>query len=144
MVIIFREFLVFYQIFLSPQVKRSLSTSNRLVHTDFVTSLRTIQDLGSQEIRKDQNNLKTSWNYNLVLTLSSKKNLSIQAKDSLKIEIELFPQGAISHENQSFSQIFCPCQQCLYQLPLNTFSRAVLRTLSNICDGVFFARIVNG
>ena len=31
----------------------------------------------------------------------------ILPKDSLNIEIELFPQRAISHENQSFSQIFC-------------------------------------
>ena len=28
------------------------------------------------------------------------------AKNYWKIEIELFPQGAISHENQSLSQIF--------------------------------------
>ena len=33
------------------------------------------------------------------------------AKDSLKIEIELFPQCVISHENQNFSQIFSPCWQ---------------------------------
>ena len=41
----------------------------------------------------------------------TKKKLSILAKDSLKIEIELFPQCAISHESQSFSQLLCPCLQ---------------------------------
>ena len=45
MVIIFLEFLMFYQIFLSPQVKRSLIIINKLAHTSCLTSYRTTQDL---------------------------------------------------------------------------------------------------
>ena len=33
------------------------------------------------------------------------KTFSIPAKNYWKIEIELFPYGAISHENQSLSQM---------------------------------------
>ena len=45
-----------------------------------------------KRLRKDQNNLKTSWSYNLVPSLPLKKKiLSILAKDHFKIEIELFP-----------------------------------------------------
>ena len=70
MVIILWKFLMLYYIFLSPQVKRSLII---------------------REIRKAQNNVKTSWKYNLVPNLLPKKKmLSILAKDSLKIEIKLF------------------------------------------------------
>ena len=44
--------------------------------------------------------VETLWNYNLVASLHpQKKILSIPAKDTLKIEIELFPLCAISHEN---------------------------------------------
>ena len=43
-------------------------------------------DLRTWEIRKVQNNVKTSWKYNLVPSLPPKyKILSILAKDSLKI-----------------------------------------------------------
>ena len=39
---------------------------------------------------------------------------SILVKDPLKIDIELFPWCAISHVNQSFSQIFfCACSVAL-------------------------------
>ena len=69
MVIIFWECLKFYQIFLLPQLKRSLIISNKLVYTSCLKSCQTTEDLGSWEIRKDQNNLKTSWNYNLVPSL---------------------------------------------------------------------------
>ena len=41
MVIILLEFFMFCQIFLSPQVKRSLIISNRLVYTSCLTSCRT-------------------------------------------------------------------------------------------------------
>ena len=49
---------------------------------------------------------------------SSSKNifLSILTKDFLKTEIELFPQYAISHENYSFSQIFCPWLETKFSL----------------------------
>ena len=52
-------------------------------------------------MEKVQNNVKTSWNYNLVPSrLPKKKILSKLTKDSLKIEIELFPACVfISHEN---------------------------------------------
>ena len=64
------------------------------------------QDLTTQEIRKVQNNVKISWNYTQMSSPPPKqKSLSIITKDSLKTEIELFPQCTIS---QSFSQIFCP------------------------------------
>ena len=69
MVIIFWECLKFYQIFLLPQLKWSLIISNKLVYTSCLKSCWMTEDLGSWEIRKDQNNLKTSWNYNLVPSL---------------------------------------------------------------------------
>ena len=56
--------------------------------------------LKTWEIREVWNNVKTSWKYNLVPSLRPKKKiLSIPAKDPLKIEIDLFPQCTISHEN---------------------------------------------
>ena len=49
---------------------------------------------------KDQENLKTSWNFNLVLSLPSKpKIVLILAEKCLKIEIKVFLYCAISHEN---------------------------------------------
>ena len=46
----------------------------------------------AERLRKDQNNLKTSWNYNLVPSPPpKKKSLSILAKDYSKTEILLFP-----------------------------------------------------
>ena len=75
-------------------------------------ALRVVERLKTWEIRIVQNNgrwgslsahtrkKKTSWKYNLVPSLPPKKKiLSVLAKDSLKIEIELFPLCAISHEN---------------------------------------------
>ena len=92
MVILFWEVLMFYQIFFSPQVKRSLIVSNKLVYTSCLTSCHTTYDLESQEISKFQNNVKTLWNYNVVPSFPSKRKiLSILAKGSLKIEIELRP-----------------------------------------------------
>ena len=99
---------MFYQIFLLPQVKRSLVISNRLAYAISQTSCRTTKDLRFQEIGKVQNNFKMSWNYNLLPTLPPKnKTLLILVKGSWKIEIEVFTQCAILHENQSFSQVFC-------------------------------------
>ena len=54
-----------------------------------------------------------------------KKFFSIPAKDSLKTEIELFPFCAISHENKSFSQMFCPCLY-LYLIFFFSFKNKVL------------------
>ena len=64
MVMILSEFLTFYQVFLLPQVKRSLIISNKLVYTSCLRSCRT-----TYEIRKVQDNVKTSWKYTLVLIL---------------------------------------------------------------------------
>ena len=56
--------------------------------------------LSPQEIRKVQNNVKILWEYNIVSSIPPKKKiLSILAKDSLKTEIEIFPECAISHKN---------------------------------------------
>ena len=99
---------MFYQIFLSPQVKPIVIISNKLV----CASCRTTYELGTKKIRIVQYNVKTSWNYNqMPIPLpppKKKKLLPILAKDSLKIEAEPFPQCAILHEYLSFSQIFCP------------------------------------
>ena len=45
MVIILWEFLMFYQIFISPQVKRSLVISNKLAYKSCLTSCQTTKDL---------------------------------------------------------------------------------------------------
>ena len=108
MFIIFQDFLMVQQVLLSPQVKQSIIFSKKLVYTSCLTYYQTTYDLRSQEIRKYQENLKTSYNYYLMLSLPSNlKNLSLLVKISSKAEIELFPYCAISHENQSLSQIFC-------------------------------------
>ena len=100
---------MFYQSVLSPQLKRSLIINNKLVYTSSLTSCQTASDLGSEEIRKVQNDVKISWNYNLVPSFPLKKKvLSILAKDFLKIEIERFPQCPNSRESLSFCQILCP------------------------------------
>ena len=76
---------MFYQIFLSPKVKRSAIISNKhgiyeLPH-ELPNDLR-LTNLGSQEIRKVQENLKTSKSYNLVPSPPSKiKFLLILAKN---------------------------------------------------------------
>ena len=94
--IIFWDFLMFYQIFLSPQVKQSA-----------ITSCRRTQDLRSYKIRKGQENLNTSKNYNLVPSLPPKlKILLILAKNCWKIKLKTYPYFALSHENYSLLQIF--------------------------------------
>ena len=59
------------------------------------------KNLGSYEIRKNEReNLKTSLNCNLILSLPPEmKPLLILAKNSWKVETELFPYSPISHEN---------------------------------------------
>ena len=65
-----------------------------------LTSCRTTSELGSYEIRKVQNNVNTSWNYNLMHSLPHKnKTLPILAKDSLKIEIEPSRSALFHNEN---------------------------------------------
>ena len=62
MLILFWDFLITEQIFLSPQVKRRVIISNKLEFTICLSTWQTILDLGSEEIRKNQKNLKTSSN----------------------------------------------------------------------------------
>ena len=62
MLILFWDFLITEQIFLSPQVKRRVIISNELEFTICLSTWQTILDLGSEEIRKNQKNLKTSSN----------------------------------------------------------------------------------
>ena len=83
-----------------------------MVYTSCFTSCQTNQELGPQEIRKYQENLKALYNYSLVLSLPLKiKVSSIQTKNSLKTEIQLFLQFAISLENYCLYHIFCPWLQ---------------------------------
>ena len=56
--IIFRNFLILYKIFFSPQVKRSVIISNKNGIYELPHELP--NDWGSYEIRKNQENLKTS------------------------------------------------------------------------------------
>ena len=56
---------MFYQIFLSPQVKRSVIITNKLVCKSCLTSCRIalrVAERLSYEIGEVQNNVKTSWN----------------------------------------------------------------------------------
>ena len=75
---------MFDQVFLSPQMKRSVVISKKkgiyeLPHK-LLSDLRLI--LGSKEIRKYQVNLKISYNYSLVLSSPLKmKTLSVLAKN---------------------------------------------------------------
>ena len=52
MFIIFWDFFMFEQIFLSPQVKRSVISKDKLVYLSSLTTWRTIYDEGSQESLK--------------------------------------------------------------------------------------------
>ena len=80
-----RDFLIlmFYQIFLSPQVRQIFIISNKrvlryMVYGMIYTSCRTTLDLGSQKIMKYQQNFKISLTYSLLPILTHKmKNLSI-------------------------------------------------------------------
>ena len=84
MFIIFWDFLMVEQIFPAPQEKWSMIISNKLVYTSCLTSCWT-------EIRKYQQNLKTSQNYCLALSPPPKiKTLSVLARISRKTEIKLF------------------------------------------------------
>ena len=82
---------MFRQLFVSSQVKLSVIISNKqgIYHLPYqLPSDLTLRILGKLEIPE---NLKTSYNYSLVLSVSSKiKVLSILTKISCQIEIELF------------------------------------------------------
>ena len=80
---------MFYQIFLSPQVKRYAIISNK--HGIYVLPQELSNDL-KQEISKYQENLKVSWKDSLPLSLPAKlKVLLILAKKPWETEIKLFP-----------------------------------------------------
>ena len=83
----------FYQIFLPRQVKRSAFISNK-VYTGCLTSCRTTYHLGRKEIRKNQENLQTSWNYKLVSKFSAKmENFFTTSQKLLKNSNWIFPVG---------------------------------------------------
>ena len=92
--IIFEDFLMFYQIFVSPQVKR----------WGIITYKHGIYEL-SHEFPNDLRlrilaHYQMSWNYRLVPSPHAKLQfLPILAENVWKIEINLFPLCAISHEN---------------------------------------------
>ena len=52
MVTIFWQSMIFYQIYLSPQVKRGLIIFNKLVYKCHLMSCRTTYDFRSSEFRK--------------------------------------------------------------------------------------------
>ena len=88
--------MMFYRIFLSPQVKRSVIISNK--HDVYETPNGL--SLGSYEIRKYHENVIEVYFIEPSAKSSPKvKILSRLAKKSLNIETEPFPQCAISHEN---------------------------------------------
>ena len=82
-----------------------------MVHTSCLISCQT-----SQENRNDQENIKTSQNYNLVPSLSPKIIvLSILAKICRKAEIKIFLQCEISHGNQNCLKYFVHDSRYLFQ-----------------------------
>ena len=98
MEIVLWDILILYQISNLTQVKRSATISNKLGVYELPHELPKdlSSGLGSQEIRKNQENLKVCQNYKVVPSLLAKmKILSILAKNFGKVEIELFPQALI-------------------------------------------------
>ena len=77
-VIIFWEFLMFYQLFLSAQVQRSLIISNKLIYTNCFTSCRTTSNLGKFRVTSKLHRI-----ISLCLVFLP-KILSIVAKNCLK------------------------------------------------------------
>ena len=93
-----------------------------------------------REIRKIENNVKTSWNCNLVPSLLPKKKiLSILAKDSLSIETELSRSALFHVKTKVFLKYFvrgCLWKQVfasnLPQAPSNLICLAILVTLRSL------------
>ena len=79
MFMIIWDFLMVEQIFLSPQVERSVIISNKLVYTSRFTNCRT-----TYKIREYQNNVKTSYKYSLVLSRPRNENFVSTSKNLLK------------------------------------------------------------
>ena len=93
MLIIFWDFLIVEQIFVLPQMKRSVIVSSKLVYSSYPTICRRTLDWRSSEIRKHWENLKTSWNYCPVLS----RPLDMKIL-SVLVKIELF-RSAVFHLN---------------------------------------------
>ena len=73
--------------FPSPQVKWSLIISNKLVYTSCFSNCWTTQDF----TRKVQNNVKTSWSYNLVPRFPPPQNFVDTSKRLLENKNWTFP-----------------------------------------------------
>lgn len=107
MVIIFLDFFIFYQMFSSQRVKRSMiyicvcACVRARIASRVVKQLK---DLGSHEIRKCHENLKTLQNDSLVPSLSPK--------------IKILSIISIPYKNQTLPQIFYPWlyQSVIYQI----------------------------
>ena len=105
--IIFWDFLILYQISLSPQVKRSVFISNK--HDIYELPQELPNDL--KLIRKLGKITKISKLYRVIthcLVLPPKLKIFLKLAESCwKIEIKAFLHCAIPHENQSLPHIPC-------------------------------------
>ena len=86
---------MFDQILLSPQVKQSVIISNKHGTCEFPQEL--LSDLRKNIWGTYEESLRSSWNYSPALSLPSK--IKKLFKKHLKIEMEIFPHCATSHEN---------------------------------------------
>ena len=101
LVIILLEFLMLDEFFLSPQKKRIVIISNK--HSIYNLPQELPKNLRSQEIRKYQEDLKTSQNYSLMLSLSPKmKTLPTLAKIIEKQKLN-FSHRALFHTKTTVS-----------------------------------------
>ena len=86
------------QISFSPQVKRSVVISNKLVYTSCPRTCRTTQDLRRPyKIRKYQENVKTSQNYGLVLSLPPEMKILLALADIFCKQKLNFSRSALFH-----------------------------------------------
>ena len=91
---------MFHQIFLSPQVKRCAIITYKNGIYELSQELSSDLRLTILEFRKYQESVETPENDSPVPTVAAKMViLLILAKNFTKVEIKLFPQCTISHEN---------------------------------------------
>ena len=103
---------MFYQIFISPQVKQIMIISNKHGIYEFPHELP--NDLRSSEIRKCQEGLKSSYNYSLVPSLLPKMEiLSIVAKTIQKLKLN-FSRSVLFLTNTKVCLIYFG-QDCLWK-----------------------------
>ena len=74
---------MFYQILFSPEGKQSAIISNKHGIKELPQEFPNSLSLESQEIWKDQENLKTSWNYNLVPIPSPKIKIFVNTSKKM-------------------------------------------------------------